>query len=132
MLKIQGTYVLPFDISFNAYFRAITGNAWTTRYRTPYFNQGRVTFFAEKRGSNHYPVLNLLDLRLEKIFPLAERYRFGVILDIFNVFNADTITNWASRIGYDWIPGDYPSADGHTVYDIAAPRQFRLGLRLMF
>jgi hypothetical protein len=132
MLKVQGTYVLPFDISFNAYFRAITGNAWTTRYRTPYFNQGRVTFFAEKRGSNHYPVLNLLDLRLEKIFPLAERYRFGVILDIFNVFNADTITNWASRIGYDWIPGDYPSADGHTVYDIAAPRQFRLGLRLMF
>ncbi|MDH4271821.1 MAG: hypothetical protein OEW18_07575, partial [Candidatus Aminicenantes bacterium] len=132
MLKIQGTYILPFEISFNAYFRAITGNAWTTRYRTSYFNQGRVTFYTEQRGSNHYPVLSLLDLRLEKIFTLAQNYRLGLIFDVFNVFNEDTITNWATRIGYDWIPGDYLSADGHQVYDLTSPRQFRLGIRLMF
>ena len=34
MIKIQGTYVLPFDISFTAYFRGITGDAWTTQFRT--------------------------------------------------------------------------------------------------
>ncbi|MEW5900941.1 MAG: carboxypeptidase regulatory-like domain-containing protein, partial [Acidobacteriota bacterium] len=32
MLKVQGTYILPFDISFNASFRAITGTAWTQRF----------------------------------------------------------------------------------------------------
>jgi len=132
MLKIQGTYVLPFDISFNAYFRAITGNAWTTRYRTDYLNQGRVTFYAEPRGSNHYDVASILDVRLEKTFNLAKRYRLGVILDAFNVLNADTITNWATRIGYDYFPGDYPSTDGHGLYDIVTPRQFRVGIRLMF
>jgi len=132
MLKVQGTYILPFDISFNAYFRAITGNAWTTRYRTSYYNQGRVSFFTEQRGANHYPVLSLLDLRLEKIFTLAQNYRLGVIFDIFNVFNKDTITDWGTRISYDWIPGDYPSTSGHELYGITQPRQYRLGIRLMF
>jgi len=132
MLKVQGTYVLPFDISFSAYFRAITGNTWTTRYRTDYLNQGRVTFYAEPRGSNHYDVASILDVRLEKVFNLAKRYRLGVILDAFNVLNADTITNWASRIGYDYVPGDYASTQGHVLYDIVTPRQFRIGFRLIF
>jgi hypothetical protein len=132
MLKIQGTYVLPFDISFNAYFRAITGNSWTTRYRTEVLNQGMVTFRTEQRGANHYPLVKVLDLRLEKIFTLAQKYRLGVIVDVFNVFNANTIWNWATRIGYDWIPGDYPSTDGHQLYDILTPRQARIGLRLVF
>ena len=132
MVKIQGTYILPLDISFNAYYRAITGNAWTTRYRTAYYNQGRITFYAEERGSNHYPVLSLLDLRLEKIFTLAQKYRFGVIFGIFNAFNADTIRSWGTRIGYDWIPGEYPSTEGHSLYSITTPRQYRLGIRLMF
>jgi hypothetical protein len=132
MLKVQGTYVLPLDISFNAYFRAITGNAWTTRYRTDYFNQGRVTFYAEPRGSNHHDLAKILDVRLEKVFTLASRYRLGVILDAFNVFNASTITNWATRIGYDYVPGEYPSTNGHVLYDIVTPRQFRVGVRLIF
>jgi hypothetical protein len=132
MLKLQGTYILPFDISFNAYFRLITGDAWTTRVRTRALNQGRVTFFAEKRGSNHYPAEKTLDLRLEKIFTLASKYKLGLIVDIFNVFNNDTITSWGTRIGYDWNEGDYPSTDGHELYGIVRPRQARVGIRLIF
>ncbi len=132
MLKIQGTYILPLDISLSAYFRTITGDAWTTRVRTSYFNQGRITFFAEPRGSNHYPMQTTLDLRLEKIFTLAGKYRLGVIFDVFNVFNDDTITSWGTRIGYDWFENDWPSSNGHQLYGIARPRQARLGLRLIF
>jgi hypothetical protein len=132
MLKIQGTYVLPFDINFNFYFRGITGNAWTTRVRTSYFNQGRITFFAEQRGANHYPMAKNLDLRLEKVFTLAKKYRLGLMVDVFNVFNEDTINNWGTRIGYDWNEGDYPSTDGHELYGIVRPRQARVGLRLIF
>jgi len=132
MLKIQGTYILPFDISFNAYFRAITGNAWTTRYRTARFPQGRVTFFVEPRGSHHYPVDKQLDIRLEKIFRFADKYRLGLMFDVFNVFNADTITGWGTRIGYDWIPDKWPSTEGHQLYSIVRPRQARVGIRLIF
>jgi len=132
MLKIQGTYVLPWNINFNAYFRAIQGNAWTMRYRTAPLNQGRVTFFAEPRGSYHYPVMAVLDIRLEKVFTLAKKYSLGVIFDVFNVFNADTIRSWGTRMGYDWLVDNYPSTMGHDLYRIADPRQARLGIRLMF
>jgi hypothetical protein len=132
MLKVQGTVILPLDISFNAYFRAITGDAWTTRFRTSAFNQGRVTFFCEERGATHYPIEKLLDIRLEKIFTLAAKYRLGLIVDVFNVFNADTITGWGTRIGYDWVPGDWPSTDGHDLYSIVRPRQARVGIRVIF
>ncbi len=132
MLKIQGTYVLPLAIHFNVNFRAITGNSWTTRFRTPRLNQGRVTFFTEQRGSNHYDIYKLLDIRLEKTFTIAGKYRIGIMGDVFNVFNDDTITNWATRIGYDWIPGDYASTSGHDLYGIVAARQYRIGVRFTF
>ena len=134
MLKLQGTYVVPvIDLSVNAYFHAITGHSWTTRYRTDRLNQGRVTFFLEDRGTNHYPLATLLDLRFEKIFTIAQKYRLGLILDIFNVFNANTITSWGTRIGTsDWYLGDYPSADGHNLFGIVSPRQARVGIRLIF
>jgi Carboxypeptidase regulatory-like domain/TonB dependent receptor-like, beta-barrel len=133
MIKLQGTYVLPFDINFNFYYRGITGDAWTTRLRTGAFNQGRITFFTEPRGSHHYPLVNTLDLRLEKVFTLAQKYRLGVIVDIFNVFNDDSISSWGTRIGYDWYTdGTYPSTDGHELYSINRPRQARVGVRLIF
>ena len=132
MIKIQGTYVLPFDISLTGYFWGITGDAWTTRLRTQGFNQGRITFFTEPRGSKHYPMEKILNLRIEKIFTLADRYRLGLMVDVFNVFNADTISSWGTRIGYDWNPGDYASTDGHELYGISTPRQARVGVRLMF
>ncbi len=74
----------------------------------------------------------ILNVRLEKIFTLANKYRLGVMVDVFNVFNADTINSWGTRIGYDWTPGDYPSTDGHELYGISTPRQARVGIRLMF
>jgi hypothetical protein len=136
MIKIQGTYVLPFDINFNAYYQAITGNAWTTQYRTGRYNQGRITFFAEPRGSNHYPMVNLLDIRLEKVFTLAQRYRLGLMVDVFNVFNNNTITSWGTRIGNSttWYQDGvtYPTTDGHELYNIVRPRQARVGVRLIF
>jgi len=132
MLKIQGTYILPFDISFNAYFRAITGDAWARQYRSSRLNQGRVVFNTEPRGSRHYPIEKTLDVRLEKIFTLAGKYKLGIIFDVFNVFNDDTIQSWGTIYDYDWVEGDYPSTSGHDLYGIATARQARIGIRLIF
>ena len=140
MIKIQGTYILPLDISLTGYFWAITGDSWTTNNRASGFNQGRITFFAEPAGSHHYPMDKILNLRIEKIFTLASRYRLGLMLDVFNVFNNDTINSWGTRIGSNktWIfPEDpeytyTPSTQGHDLYGISSPRQARLGIRLIF
>jgi len=150
MIKIQASYLIPVvDLSVSAYFRGITGNAWTSRRRTSLFNQGRITFFLEDRGANHYPMDKSLDVRLEKIFTLAGKYRLGILFDVFNVFNTDTVTSWGTRVGYDWgVPADwqnpdpadnpgwadhYPSStSGHQLSAIVLPRQARIGLRLIF
>jgi hypothetical protein len=138
MIKIQGTYILPFDISFNVYFRGITGDAWQQRYRTGSreFSQGRITFNTEEAGSHHYPIAKSLDLRLEKIFNLASKYKLGLMVDVFNVFNDDTIRDWGTRIGYDWLLPDDPdywaSTQGHDLYSIVLPRRARVGIRLIF
>jgi hypothetical protein len=134
MLKIQGTYVLPLGIYFNAYFRAVTGNAWTTLYRSDWLTQGRATVFVEPRGTHHYPVATSLDVRVEKTFLMAKKYRLGLVFDVFNVFNDHTITSWGTRFGNgpDWFPGTLPSTGGHDLYAIANPRQARVGIRVIF
>ena len=134
MLKIQGTYVLPLDISFSASFRAVTGRAWAQRFRTRSLNQGRVTFYTEPRGSQHYDMQKVLDLRVEKVFTLAGKYRLGLLIDVFNVLNANTVDDWGTRIGYDWLtdPNYAPSTQGHDLYSIIYPRQARIGIRLIF
>jgi len=141
MIKLQGTYLLPLDISFNVYFHAITGDAWAQQYRTGShdLNQGRITFYTEAAGSHHYPMAKSLDVRLEKTFRLAEKYKLGIIFDVFNVFNDDSITSWGTQIGYDWNGSlddpEWPyaySTQGHDLNDIVLPRRARVGLRLTF
>ena len=134
MAKIQATYLAPFGIYINGYFRAITGPSWTTRYRSPSI-PGRTTVFAETRGSNHYDLVTTLDVRLEKTFMLAEKYRLGIILDVFNVFNNNKITSWGTQYGASgdyYAAADLPSTNGHYLYGIQAPRQARVGIRLIF
>ncbi|MGB4703552.1 MAG: TonB-dependent receptor [Candidatus Saccharicenans sp.] len=133
MIKIQGTYVIPWiDLSVNVYYHGTTGNAWTTRFRTARFNQGRITFFIEPRGSHHYPMDHQIDIRLEKIFTIQNKYRLGIMVDVFNLLNVDTITSWGTRWMYDWKPTQWPSTNGHQLYSIVNPRQARVGIRLIF
>ncbi|HVP89779.1 MAG TPA: carboxypeptidase regulatory-like domain-containing protein [Terriglobales bacterium] len=139
-IKVQATYVIPVaDVNFSLYYQGISGYTWTTRYRTASYSQGRVTFFAEPRGSHRYPFWNNVDVRLEKTFQLARRYKLGLIFDVFNLFNANTITSWGTRLyrtsGYDYFPLDptySPSTDHHDLYGLTLPRRARLGIRFMF
>lgn len=133
MLKLQGSYILPFNIHFNAYFKYITGNTYTRRARFR-LDQGRRTINTEEKGSRRYDSQTNLDLRLEKTFIIADRFRIGLMMDIFNVFNDDTITSWGTLVGSSWNPGDpsEPGPDGHEVFGLVNPRAFRLGIRLFF
>jgi hypothetical protein len=138
-IKVQGTYILPMGISFTAYFKGMTGQAWAQRRRSYRgdFDQGRVTFNVEPAGSNYYDMATSLDLRLEKTFVLAAKYRLGLIFDVFNVLNDNAIEEWGNTIEYNWTAdpnaeGYTPSTLGHKLYTMVLPRRARLGLRLIF
>jgi hypothetical protein len=133
MVKLQGSYILPLDVHFNFYFQYRSGNAYTRRARFR-LDQGRRTIYTEEAGSRRYPDRTNLDLRLEKTFTFKEKYRLGFMIDIFNVFNVDTITSWGTRTDYDWYEdlSEYAASDGHQVYGLVAPRAIRLGVRFFF
>ncbi len=136
-IKAQATYVLPFGINFSAFFHGSTNGTWATELRTKRFSQGRITFYVEPRGSHHYPMDKNLDLRLEKTFTINGKYQIGVMFDVFNVFNDNTITNWGTRLNYDYYPAALDptyglSTDGHDLLGLVVPRRARLGIRLIF
>ena len=135
MLRIQGTYILPFDIHFNAHFSYISGDTYTRRIR-PRLPQGRRYIKTEPMGSRRYPDVMNLDLRVEKTFLFGDKYRIGLMMDIFNVFNDDTVTSWGTRVDYDWTPHEFdpsaPGPDGHEVYRLVFPRAIRFGIRFFF
>jgi hypothetical protein len=138
MIKVQGTYVLPLDINLTGYLWGVTGDAWTMRYQTARYNQGRITFNAEPAGSYHYPMDFILNLRMEKVFTLANKYRLGLMVDVFNVFNNDTVNSWGTQTGnaptwyFEGDPNYTPSTQGHQLYGISTPRQARVGIRFIF
>jgi len=133
MFKLQGTYTLPLGINVSAYFHLISGDTYTRQLRVR-LDQGRVTFLTEPRGSSRYPTVKDLDFRLEKSFMLGGRYRVGLMIDVFNVFNDNTVTDWGTRINYDWYPNDPTAAgpNGHTVLGLVDPRAIRIGARFFF
>jgi hypothetical protein len=111
----------------------MTGRNYTrgVRFR---LDQGRRTIFSEPMGSRRLEDQMSLDLRLEKTFRIAERFRFGLMMDVFNVFNDDSITSWGSTINSSWFPdlSQYASSEGHKVYGLVSPRAIRIGMRLFF
>ena len=69
-----------------------------------------------------------LDLRADKKFQLGGAWGdLGVVLDIFNVFNADTVSNIYTRVDVNTPGSQYGDPSG-----IVQPRIFRLGVRWIF
>ncbi len=120
--KIVGTYALPWGFNTGFYFRHENGGTWTATVGVPGLNQGWEEILAEPLGSRQIPSRNLLDLRVEKEFPIySAQLRFTV--DVFNVFNSAYPTAVASGL-------DDPNFG--MPFRFTQPRQMRLGLRYTF
>ncbi len=89
------------------------------------FGQGRVTVPIVERGSQTRDRQFRLDLRLDKRFPLRGAWGdLGLIFDLFNVFNADTVVGFGStRVDQS----DFLEPDR-----IIQPRIARFGVRWQF
>jgi hypothetical protein len=94
VLKASGTYDLPYGLRFAAFYNLLRGLA---SYRTVLFTGipqlGSVTVPVEPYGSEHNPPINLLNLRLGRVFTFKDRYKLETTLDVFNVFNSNAATS---------------------------------------
>jgi len=123
ILKVQAGYTLPWDI--------LAGFNWIYQTGRPYLsftgfrlNQGFRKVIAEPRGDDRFPNWSMIDFRLQKTFNISDAVKFHAIFDLWNVFNANTDTGYAS---YDMWKSTYLETN-----DILYPRRLQIGLRLQF
>ena len=132
LVKVQGTYAGPWGINASAYYQFGSGVPYSRVIRTyeaglGSLYQGGVAIFAEPRGSYEMPDQHLLDIRIEKTFPVW-RGELGVQFDAYNVFNNNRATSVGNTTNYDWFQG----VDGQAIYGIMGPRYMQLGLIYKF
>lgn len=132
LFRIQAVYMGPWGINLSGYYQFGSGEPYTRIIRTSEVGlgnlyQGRVSIFAEPRGSYKLPDQHLLDLRLEKTFNILKG-QVGLQLDIYNVFNNNRATSVGNITNWNW----FQDERGQSVYNIMAPRAFQLGLVYRF
>jgi hypothetical protein len=78
-------------------------------------------FFVQNLDQNRSEAVNLMNIRVDKSFPLGGRAKATLMLDIYNVLNADPVTN------FNLISDDFKK-----VIAVLDPRVFQMGFRVEF
>jgi len=125
--QLMGRYTFPYDVGFSVNYRFQSGFPFARIIpdgaTTPGLNLSNfgAPFFTENLSNNRSEAVNLLNLRVDKSFPLGGRVKFTAMLDIYNALNADPVTNFNLF------------ADAFkNVIAVLDPRVFQLGFRLEF
>lgn len=130
--KLSGSYSIPVvEVDFGARFRLHTGRPVWRLEEIPVRSQwggsppesviaSGVGTIVSSTTPLYLPTQSILDLRLEKAIRLARYGSVHVVMDIFNIFNANTPTS----LDYQWEFGK--------VGGILSPRTFRLSFLYQF
>jgi hypothetical protein len=128
--KLSGSYALPFDVTFSAFyqFQQGVGRQRTYIFRTAdpaggtaITQSGTITLRLEPFGTDRLPNQNLLNFRVSKLVRMGSR-RLSVDVDLYNALNANTATSLVDASGPTF----------GTVSVFLPPRVARLGLTLSF
>jgi hypothetical protein len=145
--KIYGSLDLPWDMMASANYLFRSGEYWTpyARINGLWFN-ARTNFNLTPRGSQQLDDRHLFDVHLEKQFSFGGGLELTVMVDVFNLFDSDTVLEVSERWGsYEYDFSSYPDQDpaeelnvfvpGSTFgapIDTEDPREIRLGARFTF
>ena len=126
--QVMGRYTFPYDVGLAVNYRLQSGFPYA-RIVDPGAGNTSVglnlcnfncAFFAENLDKNRSEAVNLMNIRLDKSFPIG-RSKITAMLDIYNVLNADPVTNF-----------NLFSDDFKRVIATLDPRVFQVGFRLEF
>jgi len=67
--------------------------------RTTPLVQGNMTIMADNVGTYYLPSINLINLRAQKEFVIKDTQRLDVMLNIFNLTDAETVTGVVQTTG---------------------------------
>jgi len=123
--QLAGRYTMPYDIGIGVNYRFQSGFPYAliapdgaVPLNVCNFN---CSFFTQNLDSNRSETVNLMNLRFDKSVPIKGRYKASVMLDIYNLLNADPVTNFNLNV-----------TAPRTVIAVLDPRVFQLGFRFEF
>ena len=126
--KLHGMVTGPWGVNASGSFRWLAGQHYTRTVASTDMGvslaQGQTIINAEANGSRELPAQAVLDLRLEKVVPVAG-LSVAVFVDVFNLFNEGAATEVQTRSGN-------PTLVFGQMTRIENPRIFRLGFRAEF
>jgi outer membrane receptor protein involved in Fe transport len=124
VFKAQFGYNFPWDILASFNYIYMTGRPYTTRVRV-YPDQGPQIILASPRdGKKRFKPLNMFDFRLQKTFAFENKIRFSAMVDVYNLFNIKTVTDYEN---FDKWSEAYLKP-----ISIPPPRRAQIGLKLEF
>jgi hypothetical protein len=147
--KVVGTYMLPHDVVVSGNFRTqgrsgvyqVSGTFGArgdnTRRETFRLTQGNVTVNAEEKGNDTFSYLTTMDLRVAKVLRLGGAKELEVMVDIYNLTNANTLWSVRTLTGRTNVQvggsGEVSNLPNYRLpVFILAPRIFRLGASFRF
>jgi outer membrane receptor protein involved in Fe transport len=123
-IQFMGRYEMPWEIGFSANYRYQSGFQYSRIVPDcaclNLSNYG-ADFFVEPLSNNRADNAGLLNFRLDKSFQISWA-KVSAMLDIYNVTNADPVTNFNLNSGSGY----------KTVIATLDPRVFQMGFRLEF
>jgi len=134
VIKLQGTYRLPYGLNLSASFLHSSGSPFTRNIDVYAPNEGGyVSVLAEPQGSRRNPSFNRLDMRLEKEFVVGNFGKLGLWIDVFNALNRANVYVRSSAHGAIERDGSFtPNPLWHTVSSVSSPRIVKIGARFSF
>ena len=104
--KTSGSYVFDRGVLVSVSYNAMKGEPYGRLFtvtesflrladpnRTTPLVQGNMTIVAEKVGTYYLPALHVMNLRAQKEFAITNAQRLQVMLNVFNLTGAETVTD---------------------------------------
>ncbi len=124
--KSQLVYQLPKDFLVSVNLSLRSGANLVRRIRPPrsVTNLSQRIFLEERGDVGRFPSQNLVDVRLEKSFPLGGSRDIAIFADVFNLFNDDAHESVVSS--------DVNSSSFNLPTNFVFPRRVQLGAKFRF
>jgi hypothetical protein len=120
--KILGRYEFGAGFAAGLSYKLQSGYNWARSISVALPGAGSETIPAEPVEANRSPNVGILDFRAEKSLALGKAGRVAVLFDVFNLTNANVVTNARITSGTRF----------KEVISVLDPRVFRLGARYTF
>jgi hypothetical protein len=120
--KAIGRYTFPWQIGFSGSWKLQSGRQYGRNTSVPFPGDGAQNVRVEEVTAHRAPTVSIVDLRFDKSFTFGKFGRLTGMVDMFNLLNANTVTNFSTQTG-----ATYLRAIG-----ILDPRIVRFGVRYDF